>query len=178
VAAEERERLAHVSWIRFLGILDATSGRRTGHEFSPAFRATLPIFNWNEGLNARAAAELERAVRQQKTLHDRIILEVNQAHERYAQAVAEMEIVKDQVRPEAEAAIRRAEAAYREGESPYIVVLQTTRQLLDTRLRRVQLEAELRRSWAELERSVGRRLDEAAEELPPTVPEEDAGRTR
>jgi hypothetical protein len=39
-----------------------------------------------------------------------------------------------------------------------VVVLETTRQLLDSRLRREQLLADLRRSWADLERSVGRRL--------------------
>src|SRR5690606_11053914 len=81
---------------------------------------------------------------------------------RYEQARAELEIVEQKVRPQVEQAIRLAERAYREGNTPYVVVLETTRQLLDARLRQEQLRADLRRAGAELERSVGRRLD-----LPP-----------
>ena len=54
-AADARIKLADLGWLRFLGIADATSGKN-GHEFGPAFRATLPIFNWNQG----AIAPLER----------------------------------------------------------------------------------------------------------------------
>lgn len=165
-AAAERLRLARLGWVRLLGILDATSGRRTGHEFGPAFRVTLPIFNCNEGNIARAEAELERAVRQRATVRNQIIMEVHQAYDRYAQALAELEVVEKQVRPEVDAAIERTERAYREGNTPYVVVLETTRQLLDNRLRQEQLRADLRRASAELERAVGRHLH-----LPPPPPE-------
>lgn len=161
-AAAERLRLSKLSWVRFLGIGDATSGTGTGHEFSPAFRATLPILNWNQGNIARAEAEFERAGRQQQTVRNQIILDVHQAHFRYTQARSELEILEHKVRPAVEAAIERAERAYREGNTPYVVVLETTRQLLDSLLRREQLHAELRRAWAELERSVGHHLDAQA----------------
>lgn len=157
-AAAERRRLSRLGWVRLLGLLDATSGQRTGHEFGPAFRVTLPVFNTNQGAIARADAELERAHRQRLTVRNQIILDVHQAYLRYAQAVAELEVLDRQVRPEVEASIRRAEAAYGEGNAPYVVVLEATRQLLDTHLRREQLFADLRRAWADLERSVGRRL--------------------
>lgn len=158
-AASERLRISQIGWVRFLGVLDATSGQDTGHEFGPAFRSTLPIFNWNQGAIARSEAELQRAMRQCETVSNQIRLDVHQAHLRYAQARAELTILQEQVRPEAAAAIRRAEAAYREGETPYVVVLQTTRQFLDSRNREEQLKADVRLAWAELERSVGRRLD-------------------
>lgn len=157
-AAAERLRLAKLVWFRVLGIADATSGRNTGHEFSPAVRFTLPILNWNQGGVARADAELQRASRQQVTIRNQIILDVRQALSRVAQSRSELEILVKQVRPEAETAIRRAESAYREGNAPYVVILETTRQLLDSRLRQAQLEADLRRAWAELERSVGRHI--------------------
>jgi cobalt-zinc-cadmium efflux system outer membrane protein len=169
-AAAARVKLARVGWFRLLGILDATSGRTTGHDFGPALRMTLPVFNRNEGAVARAESELERAYRQQQTVHDQIVLDVALAADRVAQAQAEWQVLETRVRPQAERAIRQAEAGYREGDSPYVIVLQTTQQLLNTHLRRVQLQADLRRSWAELERSVGRRLD-AAEELPETAGE-------
>ncbi len=164
-AAAERLRLSKVSWIRLLGILDATSGQGKGREFGPGFRVTLPIFNWNQGAIARAEAEWQKAARQQQTVRDQILLDVRQAYFRYTQARVEMEILGKQVLPEVEAAIRRAESAYREGGTPYVVVLETTRQFLDSHLRQEQLQAELRRAWADLQRSVGRRLD-----APSTVP--------
>jgi cobalt-zinc-cadmium efflux system outer membrane protein len=160
-AAAERLRLSKLSWVRFLGTLDATSGRDKGHEFGPGFRVTLPIFNWNEGNVARASAEYERADRAQRTIHDQIVLDVQQAHVRYGQARAEIDVLQQQVEPQVEAAIRRAESAYREGGTLYVVVLETTRQLLDTHLRREQLKGDLRRAWADLERSVGCHLDGA-----------------
>jgi cobalt-zinc-cadmium efflux system outer membrane protein len=158
-AAVERLQLAQINWIRFNGILDATSGQRTGHEFGPALRMTLPVFNWNQGGKVRAQAELEKAEHQRQALEQQIAYEVRQAHHRYAQVRAELEILSRQVRPEVEAAIQRAESAYREGLAPYVVVLETTRQLLDSRFREVQLHSDQRRAWAELERSVGRKLD-------------------
>jgi cobalt-zinc-cadmium efflux system outer membrane protein len=160
-AADARVALAETSWFRLLGILDATSGTRTGHAFSPAFRVTLPIFNRNEGAIIRADAELQRAIRQQQTLHDRIIMEVRQAHLRYQQTRAELRVLDEKVLPEVETGIKRAEAAYSEGDAPYIVVLQATRQLLDSKARREQLHGDLRRNWAELERSVGRHIEPA-----------------
>lgn len=157
-AANERLRLAKIGWVRFLGIADATSGTRTGHELGPGVRMTLPILNWNQGSIARAQAEAEKADRLRKTVHDQIVADVNIAHHRYAQARDELQVLDQRVRPEVELAIRRAEAAYKEGNTPYVVVLETTRQYLDTRIRREQLLAELRRAWADLERGVGRRL--------------------
>lgn len=161
-AAAERLRLAKAGWFRFLGIADATNGIRSGHEFGGGFRVTLPIFNHNEGAIARAEAEWEKLCRQQQTIHNQIVLEVRQAHLRYAQAKAELEVLDRETRPEVTAAIQRASAAYRDGDVGYIVVLQTTRQLIDTELRQEQLHAELRRAWAELERSVGRHLEVSA----------------
>ncbi|MFZ5830258.1 MAG: TolC family protein [Planctomycetota bacterium] len=162
-AAAERVRLSKLNWVRFLGVLDATSGRGTGHEFGPAFRATLPVFNWNQGAIARAEAECSRAVRQRQTIREQIILEVRQAEFRLRQAQDELEIFNTRIRPEVDAAIRRAESGYREGETTYLIVLETTRQFLDSQLREQQLQAEYRRAWAELERSVGRHLDGTSE---------------
>lgn len=157
-AAEARVKFATIGWVRFLGIADATSGRKS-HVFGPALRFTVPLFNHNQGGIARANAELERAVRNQKTVAYQIILDVQRAYLQYQQACAELEILRTKVRPEVQTAIRRAQAAYQEGNVTIFIVLETTRQLLDNHLREAQLNADLRRFWAELERSVGRRLD-------------------
>ena len=158
LASQERLHFAKKGWVRVLGILDATSGRATGHEFGPAFRITLPIFNQNQGLIARAEGELERAIRQRRTIHDRIVQEVRQAHIRYEQARIELASLRTNVQPEVNAAIKRAEASYKEGNSGYLIVLETSRQLIDVMIREAQLRVDQRRAWVELERSVGRHL--------------------
>lgn len=171
-AAAERLELAEIGWFRFLGLLDATSGRRSGHEFGPAFRVTLPLFHHNQGAIARAQGELEQAARRRQTVHQQIIWDVRQAHERVKQAQAELDIVVQNVKPRVEEAIDRAEAAYRAGDTPYVVVLETSRQLIDAHLREAQLRADSRRAWVELERSVGRHLPDSSAPPAPASAEE------
>lgn len=156
-AAEARLKFAKLGWVRLLGIADATSGVN-GHEFGPALRFTVPLFNRNQGAIARAEAELERAKRGQKTVAYQIILDVQRASLQYRQADKELNVLMTKVRPEVETAIRRAQSAYQEGKITTIIVLETTRQLLDNYLREAQLQGDLRKTWAELERSVGQRL--------------------
>ena len=169
-AAEARLKFAQIGWVRVLGLADATSGTN-GHQLGPAFRITLPIFNRNEGAIARAEAELERTLRNQKTVQYQILLDVHRAHYQFEQATAEIDVVLTKIRPEVETAIRRAQAAYANGNVTIFVVLETTRQLLDNYLREAQLNADLLRFWAELERSVGRRLAAGSPTDVPGVPE-------
>ena len=158
-AAATRVEFARLFWFRFLGILDGTSGRASGHEFSPGFRVVIPIFSRNQGGIARAEAELEQALRRKMSVQNQIILDVRLAHIRYRQARSELVILRESVRPEVEAGIRRAEKAFENGNASYLIVLEITRQLIDTYTREAQLRADLRRAWADLERSVGRRLE-------------------
>lgn len=157
-AAEARVTFAKLGWVRFLGIADATSGRDS-HVLGPALRFTVPIFNQNQGNIARAEAELEKAVKNRKTVDNQIIFDVQRSYLQYRQACAELHVLRTKVRPEIEGAVRRAQGAYQEGNVAIFVVLETTRQLLDNKLREAQLQGDLRRFWAELERSVGRRFD-------------------
>ena len=182
-AAAERIRLARCSWFRFFGIIDANGSGLKGHEIGPGLRITLPLFSHGQGLVARAEAEHDRALRQRDALRDQIALDVHRAWTLHAQARAELDYLNGQVRPEVETAVHRADRAYREGNVSYLLVLEATRQLLDSKLREVQLQAELRRAWAELERSVGRRLascadpgmlDAPAPEMLPAPAENDA----
>jgi len=157
-AAAERLRIAKLGWVRFLGLLDATSGRNTGHEFGPALRMTVPIFNRNQGGIARAEAEHDQLDRRRQTVHNQIVMDVRTAHARYRQAESELDFLRRRTRPEVEAVLKRVEAAYKVGNVTYLLVLESNRQLIDTYAREAQLNADLRRAWAELERAVGRRL--------------------
>jgi len=166
-AAQARLRFAKLGWIRLLGLADATSGKES-HVLGPALRFTVPLFNRNQGGIARAEAELERAVRNQQTVAYQIILDVQRSALQYRQACAELDVLLNKVRPEVEGNVRRAQAAYQEGNVAIFVVLEATRQLLDNYLREAVLHGDLRRFWAELERSVGRRF------APPSPPPQPA----
>jgi cobalt-zinc-cadmium efflux system outer membrane protein len=157
-AAEARLLFAQKGFVRLLGIVDATGGRRTGNELGPGLRVTLPVFNRNQGAVARAEADLERAERNRQTVANQIALDVRRSYFQYRQACAELEVLRSKVRPEVEAAVRRAQGAFQEGNVTYLIVLETTRQLLDSLLREAVLVGDARRFWAELERGVGRRL--------------------
>ena len=87
------------------------------------------------------------------------------------QARRELQVLETKILPEVDASIRRADKAYREGGASLVLVLEATRQMLDSRLRQAQLRADLQRSWVELERSVGRRIVAACPpRLLPPVP--------
>jgi cobalt-zinc-cadmium efflux system outer membrane protein len=169
-AARLRARLARIDWLNFSFVADANERGSKGFEAGPGVRFTLPIFNQNQGLIARADAELDRAVRQQRTLRDRVILEVREAHARLAQAREDLVAVRTRVLPALEEAVQLAERSYRGGETQLVMVVETNRQLLDARIREAQSASDLRRARAELERSVGRRLESAAPPTPATRP--------
>jgi cobalt-zinc-cadmium efflux system outer membrane protein len=157
-AAEARLRLARLSWFRLLAIEDATSGHN-GHEPSPGFRMTLPILNWNQGAIGRAEGERDRAARGVETVRQRIIQEVRVAHAEYVQAAADYREWMREINPAVAEAIRRAEATYKAGGASLVLVLETSRQQIDARVREAQLRADMLKAWAELERAVGRRLE-------------------
>jgi len=157
-AAEQRLRFARLGWFRFLGIGDATTGTITDHAFGPALRFTVPIFNRNQGGISRAEADLEQLTRRQQTVNNQIVLDVRQSHARFLQTHSELEFLLKKTRPEVEAAIRKAEIAYQEGNVTYVIVLEMNRMLIDTYAREAILYADLRRWWADVERSVGKKL--------------------
>src|SRR5262245_7721 len=156
-AADERVRLARLGWFRLVVIGDATSGNN-GHEFSPGFKISVPIFNWNQGATLRAESERERAARQLQTVRERAILDVRQAFAQYGQAAADYREWSTEIRAAVELAVRRAEATYKGKEASLLLVLETSRQMIDTRTREAQLRADLLKALAELERSVGHRV--------------------
>lgn len=158
-AARERVRVSRLVWFRVLGIGDATTGTITDHVFGPAVRFTIPIFNQGQGGIARAKAEFEQLDLRRQTIHNQIVLDVRAAHARFQQVRAEMDFLQKKTRPEMEVALRTAQTAYKEGNVTYLIVLELNQQLITTYVREALLYADLRRSWAELERSIGRHLE-------------------
>ena len=160
-SAKQRAKLARTELFNFAAVADYNQRGSDGAEAGPGLKMTLPLFNLNQGNIARADAELQRALAQKDTLRDRIILEVREAHARSAQARQDLQAWRTQLLPALREAVRLSERAYQAGETPFVQVLDANRQLLDGQVREAQVEADLRRARAELERAVGRRLDVA-----------------
>jgi outer membrane protein, heavy metal efflux system len=158
-AADARLKLSRISWFRLLALEDATSGRKTGREASPGFRVTIPLWNWNQGAIGRAEGERDRALRGVETARQRVIQEVRVAYAQHAQAAADYRQWTKEISPAVEVAIRRAETTYKAGGASLVLVLETSRQLIDARVREAQLRADMLKAWAELERAVGHRLE-------------------
>lgn len=157
-AAGQRAGLARAEIFALSGIIDANASGKEGFEIGPGTQLTIPIFNQNQAGRARAAAEIERAAWNYLGTRQRVILEVREAHTRYQQASEAQKSWSSQLVPSLEDLVRRSEKAYELGELSPLAVQENARQLLTARVRQAELAADLRRSWAELERSVGARL--------------------
>ncbi len=158
-AAGERAGLARRELLAISAGVDYNEHGREGSEIGPALEMEIPLFDWNQGRRAYLEAGMERAVRQYVTVRRRVVLEVKEAHARFDQVARELRAWREQIVPGLEEALRRAEAVYATGATTRLPVLETRGRLLAARVRTVELAADLDRSRANLERSVGRRLD-------------------
>lgn len=136
-------------------VLDANGEGKEGFEMGPGVQVELPILNWNNGKISRAQAELEQAARQYMAVKHRIAREVIEAHTNYIAAQKALKILRVDILPAATTAAKNAEGAYSVGEISYLELLDFKRQLLDSRLREVEAEAEMRHAEARLKHSIG-----------------------
>ena len=128
-----------------------TSGLLTG----PGLIAEIPIFNRNQGLIARADADVEAASRQYLNLKQRVAFEVYEARQLLVQAQDLLNQLHQQVLPQLRQAAALAEQQYQQGDVAYLFVLEQSRGLVDAELRLADAEAGVLRGKAQLERSVG-----------------------
>ena len=157
-AAGKRVGLAKAEIFALSGMLDAKRTDNNGIELGPGAQFPIPIFNRNQGGIARAKAEMERASWNYLTVKDRILLEVRDAHTRLAQAREALGEWDQKILPPLETTTQQAQRAFELGNVSLLLVYENTRQLLTARVRHAEIEADLRRAHAELERSVGQRL--------------------
>lgn len=131
-----------------------SSGIRSG----PGFLSELPVFQRNQGGIARADAEVERATLAYLALRDQIDAEIREARVRFLQEQESLERLQLQVLPAVKETIALAEKSYSLGNASYLLVLETTRQIYDARLREAEAVAGVRRAAAHLERGMGKNL--------------------
>jgi len=144
-----------------LGLIpDINSRGREGFESGPGFQFFVPILHQNQGAVARACAERDQLRRRYANRRDQASLEVRQAFLQLQQAEQDLYLWRHTITPQASQAVEAAQGALQEDGVALLLVLETTRQLLNARQREREAEAQLRRAIAELERSVGRRLSD------------------
>ena len=158
-AAERRLELNRRSFLRVDGVLDGNNGGAGPNNMGPGLRFEVPIFNRNEGLVIRSQWTVDQARHNYHAVHDRALTEVRVALGSFAQAGGSLGILRRDVLPELQRVQQLAETAWADGGDSYVVVLQTTSQVLTARQREQELQADLRRAAAELSRSAGRRID-------------------
>lgn len=138
-------------------IADANGAGLQGFEAGPGLQVELPVFSVNQGQRARTEADYHRLAWAYVATRQRVALEIRNAHGRLEAARQALTLLRAEVLPDLDSATRRAEKAFAGGEASYLMVLETARQQLEAHLREVELETELRRAAAELDRSVGRK---------------------
>jgi len=142
-------------------MLDANGEGKEGFEMGPGIQLELPILNWNQGKISRAHAQLIQAARQYMAVKYRIAQEVLEAHTNYSAAREALEILQEDILPAAATAAENAAEAYLIGQISYLELLDFKRQLLSSRLREAEAEADMRRAEASLKHSIGfKPLDE------------------
>lgn len=166
-AAGNRAGLATAEIFTLTAILDANAKGSKGFEAGPGVALALPVLSQNQGQRLRARAELERAGAAYVSLTHRAYLELGTALGRAQEAAREQRAVREEIAPRAAEALEQAHAAYAAGGAPYLAVLEAMRQDLFVQARDSELLAESRRSCAELDRSVGRRVREVEPEVAP-----------
>lgn len=156
--AGERAGLALAEIFALSGLADANGSGKQGFEMGPGVALPLPILNQNQWGRQRADAEVERAAWGYVGTRQRVLLEVRTAQVRFQQASDAWNRWTRNLVPSLEDLVAGSERAYEIGDMEPLTLQENARQLIAARVRQAELASDVRRAWAELERSVGMRL--------------------
>lgn len=137
-------------------VLDANGSGREGFEMGPGLEAALPIFNQNRGGRARAGAELQRASATYVATQQRAAAEIREALLQFEQARESKAAWTSAITVPLQQNVASAERAFKDGEVSYLFVLENSRRLSEARVRERELDADLVRARARIERAIGR----------------------
>jgi outer membrane protein, heavy metal efflux system len=150
-AAWERSRI-----VNLIAILDANVPSDAAVEIGPGINLDIPLLSRNQGAIARANVEIERASRAYLAVRTQVTSEVRTAAVRFTQAQQAMQIWGEEIVPSLQIEQRQAEAAYKGGEVALITLLDSSRRLVQARIRTLAAEIDLQRAAVALDRVVGR----------------------
>ena len=142
--------------ITVTAVLDANGEGKEGFEWGPGVDIGLPIFDRNQAGRARAAAELQRAGLAYVSARHRVATELTDSLTLLSQARTTQGSWQQTVVAPLEAQVRAAERAFAAGDVSYLFVLEMTRRLTDARIRAREVDADVARASARMERALGR----------------------
>ncbi|MBK8169352.1 MAG: TolC family protein [Sandaracinaceae bacterium] len=157
-AAAARGRWEHARVLTLVATIDtqADRGALVPHPSVGVQNFELPIFNQNQGGVGRADASLTRAIHQYAATRIAVTAEVLSAWEIVERAEESLGTY-DEILSALSEASGASTRSFENGAESYIVVVDALRRSAEAQLRRVELEAELVRAQAELDRAVGGR---------------------
>jgi cobalt-zinc-cadmium efflux system outer membrane protein len=146
---------------KIYNLIAIIDGKDEGQDFltvGPGLEAEIPIFNQNQGGIARARAQMEQAARRYEAVRQNIMLQVRQAYTEYVSAQEQFDLWNSQIVPSLARTLDETQKSSAAGEVPYLSVLKAKEKLTEARMRKAELAANLHRSAAQLDYSVGRRM--------------------
>ncbi|HEY7499262.1 MAG TPA: TolC family protein [Vicinamibacterales bacterium] len=137
-------------------VLDANGSGREGFEMGPGLDVALPIFNQNQAGRARAAAELQRATAAYAAAQQRAATELREASALFQQARESQSSWRDTIVAPLQQNVAGAERAFAAGDVSYLFVLENSRRLREAEMRAREIDADVLRARARIERAIGR----------------------
>ncbi len=142
----------------FIAVIDAKDKGEDFLTIGPGFQFEVPVLSQNNGQIARARAEMEQAARQYEAVRQSILLQVREAYTQYVAAHEEHALWHGNIVPSLETAAQQAQCSFETGDVSYLLVLEAKQRLSEARMRRAELAAQLHRSAAQLNYSVGMKV--------------------
>jgi cobalt-zinc-cadmium efflux system outer membrane protein len=142
----------------FIAIIDGKDEGSHTLWIGPGLDVEIPVLNQNQGGIARAKAEMELAARQYEAVRQNIMLQVRQAYTEYISAKEQFDLWNKQIVPSLAKTLDEMQKSLAVGEVPYLSVLEAREKLVEARMREAELAANLHRSAAQLDYSVGKKM--------------------
>jgi cobalt-zinc-cadmium efflux system outer membrane protein len=139
----------------FIAVLDGKDEDNGSLNLGPALEAEIPILNQNKGPVMLAQAELEQSARQYEAVRQNIILQVRESYTRYTSALEVFGLWNNEIVPSLEKAFQKAQQSRSVGEVSDLYVLEIELKLIEAKKSLLEKAAELKRTQAELNFSVG-----------------------
>lgn len=159
-AAGKRAGLTTAQLFALSAVLDANEKESGGgFDLGPGIELPIPVLHQNQGARARARAELDRAAWRAVAVRQQIQAEVTSAYTQLTQAVEALAAWQREVMPPLDETVQQTTRAYEAGEVSLLAVHESTRERVAAKLREAELHAAVRRTQADLERGVGRKLE-------------------
>jgi cobalt-zinc-cadmium efflux system outer membrane protein len=120
----------------------------------------LPIFDKNQAGKLEAEYELAGAKEGQRAAYTKIKIELERAYQALSSAYAEAAELKENVLPGAEGVFEASKTGYVKGKLDYLNVLDAQRTFFNAKARYVNALASYHTAKAEIERLIGKNLDD------------------